>query len=88
MSGWTVYILRCCDDSFYTGITNDLEKRLTDHGAGTGAKYTRGRGPFEVIYTERQEDRGGASKREFFIKKLSRRQKEALIHTFSKSKVF
>lgn len=81
MSGWIVYILKCCDDSYYTGITNDLEKRILDHEKGLGAKYTRGRGPFEVIYREPHEDRSEASKREFFIKKLSRSQKETLIHS-------
>ncbi len=79
MRKWVVYILKCRDDSYYTGITNDLDKRIIDHTAGIGAKYTRGRGPFELIYTEPCEDRSSASKREFFIKKLARRQKEALI---------
>ncbi len=81
MRKWVVYILKCRDDSYYTGITNDLDKRIIDHGAGIGAKYTRGRGPIELIYTEPCEDRSSASKREFFIKKLTRRQKEALIQT-------
>ncbi|MCF6216779.1 MAG: GIY-YIG nuclease family protein [Emcibacter sp.] len=81
MRKWVVYILKCRDDSYYTGITNDLDKRIIDHAAGIGAKYTRGRGPFELIYTEPCEDRSAASKREFFIKKLTRRQKEALIQT-------
>ncbi len=81
MSGWMVYILKCCDGSYYTGITNDLGKRLLDHAAGTGAKYTRGRGPFEVVYSEPQADRSEASKREFVLKKLSRCQKEILIQS-------
>ncbi|VAX07460.1 COG2827: putative endonuclease containing a URI domain [hydrothermal vent metagenome] len=81
MRKWVVYILKCRDDSYYTGITNDLDKRISDHNAGTGAKYTRGRGPVELIYTEPHEGRSSASKREFFIKKLTRRQKEALIQT-------
>jgi len=79
MSKWTLYILKCKDDSYYTGITNDLKKRLSDHENGSGAKYTRGRGPFEVIYSEKHDDRSAASKREFFIKKLSRSEKEALV---------
>ncbi len=83
MRKWVVYILKCRDDSYYTGITNDLDKRIIDHNAGIGAKYTRGRGPFELIYTELCEDRSSASKREFFIKKLTRRQKKALIQTLN-----
>ncbi|PCI33942.1 MAG: endonuclease [Alphaproteobacteria bacterium] len=83
MSLWTVYILKCRDGSYYTGITNDLEKRLADHEAGAGAKYTRGRGPFEVMHKEAHPDRSAASKREFAIKKLTRQQKETLIHSAS-----
>ncbi len=76
---WTVYILKCKDDSLYTGISNDFEKRLSEHKNGTGAKYTRGRGPFQVVYKEQLPDRSQASKREFAIKKLSRVDKEELI---------
>lgn len=76
-----VYILKCRDNSYYTGITNDLEKRIADHENGIGAKYTRGRGPFELMFSEPHEDRSLASKREFFIKKLSRFQKEILIQS-------
>ena len=79
MSTWTLYILKCNDDSLYTGITNNLEKRVSDHEAGNGAKYTRGRGPFEIVYQENFEDRSRASKREFAIKKLSKLEKEKLI---------
>lgn len=79
MSTWTLYILKCNDDSLYTGITNNLEKRVSDHEAGIGAKYTRGRGPFEIVYQEKLEDRSSASKREFVIKKLSKLEKEKLI---------
>lgn len=81
MCQWTVYILKCGDGSFYTGISNDLAKRLLDHEAGTGAKYTRGRGPFVVVYTEPHEGRSEASKREFLIKKLTRLEKESLIQS-------
>lgn len=72
---WTVYILRCGDDTLYTGITNDFEKRLAAHADGSGAKYTKGRGPFEVLYREECENRSAASKREAAIKKLSRTEK-------------
>ncbi len=78
MSDWTVYILRCNDDSLYTGITNDLEQRISKHETGTGAKYTRGRGPFTIVYTEKCKDRSEASKRELEIKSYSKEKKLAL----------
>jgi len=80
MSSWMVYILKCRDGSYYTGITNDLKKRLWDHESGAGAKYTRGRGPFEVVFSEPHDNRSEASKREFQLKKLTRKEKENLIH--------
>ena len=76
---WVVYILKCADDTLYCGITNDLDARIAAHENGTGAKYTKGRGPFEVIYTEPCENRSAASKREFAIKALSRVEKLDLI---------
>ena len=79
MALWTVYILKCGDGSYYTGITNDLDKRIADHESGNGAKYTRGRGPFTLVHTEVLSNRSEASKREIAIKKLSRVEKEALI---------
>ena len=79
MSDWSVYILKCKDDSYYTGITNDLNKRIADHESGNGAKYTRGRGPFTLIHAETFENRSTASKREFEIKKLTRMEKKLLI---------
>lgn len=75
---WTVYILRCADQTLYTGITHDLEARLNKHADGTGAKYTRGRGPYAVIYTEPHPTKGSALKRERQIKRLRRAQKLAL----------
>lgn len=74
-----VYILRCKDDSLYTGWTNDLEHRLAMHRAGKGAKYTRGRGPLVLVYTEELADKSEALKREATIKKLSRLEKLKLI---------
>ena len=65
---WVLYIIKCRDNSLYTGITNDLQRRISSHLKGTGAKYTKGKGPFEVLYTEQHEDRSGASKREYQIK--------------------
>jgi len=74
-----VYILRCKDNSLYTGWTNDLENRLNMHNKGLGAKYTRGRGPCTLVYFEKFDNKIDAQKREFQIKKLSREKKEKLI---------
>ena len=76
---WYIYILRCGDDTLYTGITDDVEKRFAAHCAGKGAKYTRGRGPLTLVYTEEVEDKSAALKREHAIKKLSRAEKLKLI---------
>lgn len=76
---WYVYILRCGDGTLYTGITPDVQARLTQHQQGKGAKYTRGRGPLALVYTESCADRAEASRREYAIKHLSRAEKEALI---------
>lgn len=72
---WTVYILECSDKTLYTGITNDMEGRLAKHAKGAGAKYTRGRGPYKIFYTELHPTRGRALKREAEIKALGREQK-------------
>ena len=77
--GWYVYILRCADGTLYTGMTDDVEKRLAAHRSGKGAKYTRGRGPLELVHTEELPDRSAALKRECAIKKLSRAEKLKLI---------
>ena len=76
---WKLYILRCGDGSLYTGITTDVEKRLEAHRSGKGAKYTRGRGPLELVYSEECGDHSTALKREWEIKQLSREEKEKLI---------
>ena len=76
---WKLYILRCGDGSLYTGITTDVEKRLETHRSGKGAKYTRGRGPLELVYREECGDHSAALKRELEIKKLPREEKEELI---------
>lgn len=75
---WVVYILRCADGTLYTGITNDLDARLIKHHNGTGAKYTRGRGPFEVLFTEMHASKSEAPVREAAIKRLSKAEKLAL----------
>ena len=78
-SQWYLYILRCGDGTLYTGITNDIEKRLEAHRTGKGAKYTRGRGPLELVYRESCATHSDALKREAAVKKLTRQQKEQLI---------
>ena len=76
---WTVYILRCGDETLYTGIARDLEKRLEQHRGGEGARYTRGRGPLELVYQEKFTDRASAQKREMEIKKMDRSRKLKLL---------
>lgn len=74
-----VYILKCSDNSFYTGWTNDLHKRIRTHNLKKGAKYTRGRTPVKLVYYEAYEDKITALKREYEIKKLPRNRKLELI---------
>ena len=76
---WYLYILRCGDGSLYTGITTDVEKRFEAHSSGKGAKYTRGRGPLELVYSEACQDHSHALKREWEIKALPREKKLELI---------
>ncbi len=78
---WLCYMLRCADDTLYTGITNDLDKRVAAHNNGTAAKYTRARRPVTLVFTERCEDRSDALKREMEIKRLTRDAKHILIGT-------
>ena len=73
------YILRCADGSLYTGWTNDLERRLKAHNAGTGGKYTRTRRPVELVWFEEHESVHDAMSREWHIKRLSREEKLELI---------
>ena len=83
---WVLYILRCKDDTLYTGSTDCLEHRLSMHRSGKGAKYTRGRGPLTVEYVESCEDRSHALKREYAIKNLTRQEKLALCAGFVKNR--
>lgn len=76
---WSVYIIQCRDQTLYTGITNNLTKRLEMHESGQAAKYTRGRGPFKLVYQEFLENRSLSTKRESEIKKLSKEDKNSLI---------
>lgn len=78
MSYW-VYILRCGDGTLYTGMTDDVERRLAVHQSGKGAKYTRGRGPLTLVYREECPDRSAALQREYAVKRLTRCEKLALI---------
>jgi len=77
---WYVYIVKCSDNSLYTGITVDLERRVEEHNTSNkGAKYTKSRRPVHLVYSETQHDRSSASKRESAIKKLSRSEKLILL---------
>jgi len=75
-----IYILKCSDDTLYTGITTDLKRRVDEHNhSPKGAKYTKLRRPVSLVYSEEAEDRSSASKREYVIKKLKRKEKLELI---------
>lgn len=77
---YSLYILECKDKTLYTGITNDLPKRLKMHNTGKGAKYLRGRLPFKLVYTEKLPNKSSALKRELEVKKMKREEKSALIN--------
>ena len=74
-----VYILRCADDSYYTGYTTDPARRLAEHNAGDGAKYTRGRTPVVLVYLEGHDSKSAAMSREYELKQLRRSKKEQLV---------
>ena len=76
---WFVYIVRCADKTLYTGMTNDLLRRIDQHNAGSASRYTRVRRPVELVYQQQVESRSAALKREYAIKQLTRQQKEQLI---------
>jgi putative endonuclease len=75
-----VYILECSDGTYYTGYTNNVQKRLNVHASGKGAKYTRGRLPVKLVYEKRCENKSDALKEEHKIKKLTKKQKIELIN--------
>ena len=81
MNDWQVYMILCSDNSLYTGISNDVERRITQHASQRGAKYFRGRDPEQLVYLESGHDRSSASQREAAIKKLRRTGKERLIQS-------
>lgn len=76
---WRVYMLRLNDDSLYTGITKDLERRLEQHREGNGSKYVRSRLPLKLVYTEEKKDKSSALKREVEIKNWNKSKKEKLV---------
>ena len=78
---WKVYIVKCSDKTFYTGITNNIKLRLDTHNAGNGAKYTKNRLPVILVYLEPVDDKSSALRREIEIKKLNRSQKINLINS-------
>lgn len=75
---WYVYMVRCHDESLYTGITVDPARRIEEHNGANGAKYTRSRQPVELVYLEKVSNRSEASKREWSIKRMSRQKKQSL----------
>src|SRR5579859_3444537 len=79
LAWWYVYVARCRDDSLYCGIARDVAARIAAHDAGTGARYTRGRGPLTVVLVRRCRDKPGALRLEYAIKQLSRDAKHALV---------
>lgn len=77
---WILYMLECSDNSIYTGITNNIEKRIKMHESGKGAKYLRGRLPIKLLHKEVFLSRSDASKREILIKKMNHKEKRKLIN--------
>ena len=78
---WYVYILKCADDTYYTGITSNINRRIKEHGTNKGAKYTKQRGPFRLVYKASFLNRSSASKEEYRIKSLSLKNKIKLIES-------
>lgn len=86
-AAWFLYIVKCSDNTLYTGVTNDVSRRLARHNSGVASRYTRSRLPVELVYHERCSGRSGALKKEHAIKLLSRREKELYIKTKSTMRV-
>lgn len=77
---WYVYMVECADGTLYSGVTTDVERRIKEHNdSPKGAKYTRAKRPVVLVYTERCENRSGATKREYALKQLSREEKLKLV---------
>ena len=85
---WHVYLVRCADESLYTGIALDVERRFEEHESGVGAKYLRGRGPLELVFSRAIGTRGDALRAEYRIKQLSRDDKEELVSGAELAHVF
>ena len=81
-NSWSVYILICDDQTLYTGITNDLKKRLNVHKIGKGARYTKAHGANEIVFSQKHTDRSEATKHEMRIKSLTKQKKLELINEF------
>ncbi len=83
MNNWFVYMVRCADNSLYTGITNNIERRIDEHNHNNriASAYVRARRPVVLVYRESHQTRSQATKREYQIKQLSRKEKEILVHT-------
>jgi len=79
MLNWCVYMIRCSDNSLYTGITTDISRRFQQHDEGKGAKYFRGRSPLLVVYREGSHSRCSAARREYAIKRMNRTEKELMV---------
>jgi putative endonuclease len=79
MTRWSTYILRCGDGSLYTGISTDVEARVRSHAAGKGAAYTRSHLPVKLVWVKKATSESAARKREAAIKKMKKREKEAMI---------
>ncbi|MDD5633715.1 MAG: GIY-YIG nuclease family protein [Candidatus Omnitrophica bacterium] len=85
---WHVYIIQCKDDKLYTGITNNLERRISEHNSGRGARFTRCRIPVKLVFFEQQSDRSTALRKEIELKKLKRSEKLSLVRLFKHNKKF
>lgn len=84
-AGWCVYMVRCADGTLYTGIAKDLDRRITQHNAGTASRYTRSRRPVQAAWSGPQTSQSAALKREAAIKAMTRRQKDALLAAGSRT---
>ena len=80
---WYVYLIRCSDNSLYTGIATDIARRFRQHAEGKGAKYFRGRVPLQVVYCEENHSRCSAATREYLIKRMNRAEKELMVASYS-----
>jgi putative endonuclease len=78
-SGWFVYVVECRDGTYYTGVARDVERRLAEHNAGRGARYTRGRGPVRIVAASRALEKRAAYRLEWAVKQLPRRRKAAAV---------